>query len=346
MNRSAFVTGTTGQDGSYLSDLLLSKGYRKIYALVRFSSTPITSTNMKHLLNNPKVEIVLGDIADATSILRGINTMVRDHPDAERYEIYSLAAQSHVGVSFNCPSATIDANVRSVVNILDAVLFLGIKENTRIYQASTSEMYGQVEEVPQSETTPFHPRSPYGVSKLCAHWLIKNYRETHNLFACCGILFNHESPRRGANFVTQKIVLNATSDASILELGNLSAQRDWGHAEDYVEAMWLMLQQDEPEEYVVASGTMTTVREFCTIVFAKVGVTLRWEGEGENEVGMDGDVVRIRVNKKYYRPCEVEELKGDPTKIKGIGWTPRHDLNSLVDDMIQVANYKAKYLVG
>ena len=332
--KNAFITGITGQDGSYLADFLLERGY-KVWAMVRFSSTPLCKTNMSHLVNHPNLIVKFGDITDSQSILRVIHDMVQTDQEGS-YEIYNLAAQSHVGISFSCPRATIETNIMSILNILDAVVFLGIKDRTRVYQASTSEMFGKVQEVPQKETTAFHPRSPYGVSKLCAHWVVKNYRETYGLFACCGILFNHESPRRGENFVTQKIVKNAQSHQKILELGNLNSQRDWGHAKDYVEAMWLMLQQSEPNEYVVASGNMTTVREFCTKVFQQLGTILHWEGEGINEVGIECNTgeVRVRVNPKFYRPCEVEELKGNPTNIKSIGWEPKYDIDMLIDDMI------------
>ena len=332
--KNAFITGITGQDGSYLADFLLEKGY-KIWSLVRFSSTPLCKTNMSHLINNPNVIVKFGDITDSQSVLRIIHDMVQADPEGS-YELYNLAAQSHVGISFSCPRATVETNITSVLNILDAVVFLGIKERAKVYQASTSEMFGQVQEVPQREETPFHPRSPYGVSKLCAHWIVKNYRETYGLFACCGILFNHESPRRGANFVTQKIVQNALSNQKILELGNLDSQRDWGHAKDYVEAMWLMLQQDEPREFVVATGKMTTVRDFCTKVFYKLGTTLHWEGVGVDEVGLDcmNGEVRVRVNPKFYRPCEVEELKGNPTNIHSIGWKPNYDIDGLIEDMV------------
>ena len=336
--KSAFITGITGQDGSYLADFLLKKDY-DIWAIVRFSSTPLASTNVSHLLNNPRVHIRFGDITDSHSVLKIIHDMVNSNPGGQ-YELYNLAAQSHVGISFKCPRATIDTNISGILNILDAVVFLGIKDRAKVYHASTSEMFGKVKEVPQTETTPFHPRSPYGVSKLCAHWIVKNYRETYGLFACCGVLFNHESPRRGANFVTQKIVQNALSSQKILELGNLDSQRDWGHAEDYVEAMWLMLQQDTPEEYVVAMGHMTTVRDFCTRVFAKVGTVLRWETYGKHEVGVncsDGEV-RVRVNPEFYRPCEVEELKGDSSKIRSIGWKPKFDIDGLIDDMLTLKN--------
>lgn len=332
--KSAFVTGITGQDGSYLTDFLLGKGY-DVWAIVRFSSNPLTSTNASHLLNHPNVHIRFGDITDSQCVLRIIHEMVDNNKTGE-YELYNLAAQSHVGISFKCPRATVDTNISSILNILDAVVYLGIKDRCKVYQASTSEMFGKVQEVPQKETTPFHPRSPYGVSKLCAHWLIKNYRETYGIFACCGILFNHESPRRGVNFVTQKIVQNVLTNQKILELGNLDSQRDWGHAKDYVRAMWLMLQQDTPEEYVVAMGKMTTVRDFCERVFKKSGTTIHWEGQGENEVGVDCNTgeVRIRVNSDFYRPCEVDELLGDSSKIRSIGWEPEYDIDGLIDDML------------
>ena len=331
--KNAFITGTTGQDGSYLAEFLLEKGYQ-VWALVRFTSTPLCKTNVSHTMDHPNFHLEFGDITDSHSVLKTIHQMSQHEGDIE---IYNLAAQSHVGVSFKCPRTTMETNISSIVNILDAVVFLGLKDRAKIYQASTSEMFGKVAEVPQKETTPFHPRSPYGVSKLCGHWIVKNYRETYGLFACCGILFNHESPRRGINFVTQKIVQNVKTNQPILELGNLDSKRDWGHAQDYIEAMWLMLQQDEPKEYVVASGTMITVRDFCNFVFSAAGRPIRWEGEGLEEVGIDISTknIRVRINPEFYRPCEVDELLGDPTAIKSIGWKPKHDVGSLIKDMMQ-----------
>ena len=329
--RAAIITGATGQDGSYLCELLLEKGYH-VKCLVRRSTYPIETGNLK--FKHDALQIYEGDILDHTIIQK----IVQECEDYERVEIYNLAAQSHVHASFNCPRYTFETNALGVLNILESVRQSKMSNKYRIYQASTSEMFGKVQETPQRETTPFYPRSVYGVSKVAAHWLIKNYRESYGLFACSGILFNHESPRRGADFVTKKITEGLKAivkgDKECLELGNLNAARDWGHAKDYVEAMWLMLQQDNADEYVVATGKTHSVRQFVEMCFKELGKSITWQGENENEVGVvDGKVV-VKVSPKFYRPCEVDMLIGDATKIKSIGWTQKHDITDLIRDML------------
>ena len=329
--RAAIITGATGQDGSYLCELLLEKGYH-VKCLVRRSTYPIETGNLK--FKHDALQIYEGDILDHTIIQK----IVQECEDYERVEIYNLAAQSHVHASFNCPRYTFETNALGVLNILESVRQSKMSNKYRIYQASTSEMFGKVQETPQRETTPFYPRSVYGVSKVAAHWLIKNYRESYGLFACSGILFNHESPRRGADFVTKKITEGLKAivkgDKECLELGNLNAARDWGHAKDYVEAMWLMLQQDDADEYVVATGKTHSVRQFVEMCFKELGKSITWQGENENEVGVvDGKVV-VKVSPKFYRPCEVDMLIGDATKIKSIGWTQKHDITELIRDML------------
>jgi len=329
--RAAIITGATGQDGSYLCELLLEKGYH-VKCLVRRSTYPIETGNLK--FKHDALQIYEGDILDHTIIQK----IVQECEDYERVEIYNLAAQSHVHASFNCPRYTFETNALGVLNILESVRQSKMSNKYRIYQASTSEMFGKVQETPQRETTPFYPRSVYGVSKVAAHWLIKNYRESYGLFACSGILFNHESPRRGADFVTKKITEGLKAivkgDKECLELGNLNAARDWGHAKDYVEAMWLMLQQDNADEYVVATGKTHSVRQFVEMCFKELGKSITWQGENENEVGVvDGKVV-VKVSPKFYRPCEVDMLIGDATKIKSIGWTQKHDITELIRDML------------
>jgi GDPmannose 4,6-dehydratase len=264
--------------------------------------------------------------------------MIQDCEDYDRVEIYNLAAQSHVGVSFNCPKYTFEANTLGILNILETVRQNKHPEKFRVYQASTSEMFGKVQEIPQKETTPFYPRSVYGVSKMAAHWLVKNYRESYGIHASAGILFNHESPRRGIDFVTKKIVTALKNifagEQEYLELGNMDAKRDWGHALDYIEAMWMMLQQDNPDDYVVATGKTYSVREFVNMCCKQMNKEITWSGEAENEVGTcDGKVI-VRVSKKFYRPCEVDLLVGDSTKVQNIGWNPKHNIESLIKDMI------------
>ena len=351
----ALITGVTGQDGAYLAELLLNKGYT-VHGIKRRSSL-FNTDRVDHLYQDPheknlKFHLHYGDMTDSTNLIRIIQ---ETQPD----EIYNLAAQSHVKVSFETPEYTANADGIGVLRILEAIRILGMEKKTRFYQASTSELYGLVQEVPQSEKTPFYPRSPYAAAKLYGYWITVNYREAYGMFASNGILFNHESPIRGETFVTRKIT-RATSRILLGQqeqvfLGNLDAQRDWGHAKDYVEAMWRILQVDEPDDYVVATGITTTVREFVKMSFAEAGVILRFEGEGENETGIidsidtskvesfgaslsalkPGNTV-VRIDPKYYRPTEVELLIGDPAKAKKkLGWEPKYDLPALVKDMMR-----------
>ena len=325
----ALITGITGQDGSYLAELLLEKGY-EVHGIVRRSSL-INTHRIDHIFKNIKLHY--GDLTDSTNIVRVIQKV---QPD----EIYNLGAQSHVKVSFEMPEYTADVDAVGTLRILEAVRLLGMENQVRIYQASTSELYGLVQEVPQSETTPFYPRSPYGVAKLYGYWITKNYREAYGMYACTGILFNHESPRRGETFVTRKITRGLSRIScglqDVLELGNLNAKRDWGHAKDFVEAMWLMLQQDQPDDYVIATGEQYSVREFVEEAAPYFGMQITWRGEGLDEIGYDifsGKEV-IRVNPKYFRPAEVETLLGDPTKAKKqLDWEPKISFNQLVEDM-------------
>lgn len=327
--KRALITGVTGQDGSFLAEFLLEKGY-EVHGIIRRSSSYnqerlediLSPEEAEALMNNQNFHLHYGDITDTSNIIRLINEI---RPD----EIYNLAAQSHVRVSFDMPEYTADVDAIGTLRILEAVRILGLTEKTRIYQASTSELYGKVQEVPQKETTPFYPRSPYGVAKLYAYWITKNYRESYGMFAVNGILFNHESERRGETFVTRKITLAAARIAQgkqdKLYLGNLDALRDWGYAKDYVECMWLMLQHDTPEDFVIATGEMHSVREFATLAFKYAGIEIEWQGEGLNEKGIDKATGRvlIEVDPKYFRPAEVDQLLGDPTKAKTLlGWNP------------------------
>lgn len=319
--RKALITGITGQDGSFLAELLLEKGY-EVYGIVRRSSVS-TTERIDHLLGAHAITLYDGDLCDSSSIFRIVNDV---RPD----EIYNLAAQSHVGVSFDAAEYTGDVNALGVLRILEAVHILGLGQNCRIYQASTSELYGNVEECPQSETTHFHPYSPYAVAKQYGYWMVREYREAYGIFACNGILFNHESERRGENFVTRKITLAAGRIAcglqEHLELGNLDSLRDWGYAKDYVECMWLILQQDKPDDYVIATGVQHTVREFATLAFAHDGIELEWRGTGIDEKGhdkKDGKVL-VCVNPQWFRPTDVVNLCGNPTKAKNLlGWNPQ-----------------------
>ncbi|QHN50632.1 GDP-mannose 4,6-dehydratase [Geobacillus stearothermophilus] len=330
--KRALITGVTGQDGSFLAEFLLEKGY-EVHGIIRRSSSynqerleDILSQEevdaIKNIINNKNFHLHYGDLTDTSNIIRLIGEI---RPD----EIYNLAAQSHVRVSFDMPEYTADVDALGTLRILEAVRILGLTEKTRIYQASTSELFGKVQEVPQKETTPFYPRSPYGVAKLYAYWITKNYRESYGMFAVNGILFNHESERRGETFVTRKITLAAARIAQgkqdKLYLGNLDALRDWGYAKDYVECMWLMLQHDTPEDFVIATGEMHSVREFATLAFKYAGIEIEWQGEGLNEKGIDKATGRvlIEVDPKYFRPAEVDQLLGDPTKAKTLlGWNP------------------------
>jgi GDPmannose 4,6-dehydratase len=325
----ALITGITGQDGSYLAELLLEKGY-EVHGIIRRASL-INTDRIDHIYNS--VHLHYGDLTDSTNLVRIIQQV---QPD----EIYNLGAQSHVKVSFEIPEYTGQVDALGTLRILEAVRLLGMEQKTRIYQASTSELYGKVQEIPQKETTPFHPRSPYGVAKLYGYWIVKNYRESYGLHASSGILFNHESPRRGETFVTRKITRGlsriSTGEQDILYLGNLNAKRDWGHAKDFVEAMWLMLQQDEADDYVIATGKQYSVREFVEKAAPYFGMQITWRGDGLNEIGYDvftGNEV-IKVNPKYFRPAEVETLLGDATKAKWkLGWEPKISFEQLIEDM-------------
>jgi len=329
--KAAIITGATGQDGSYLCELLLEKGY-DVKCLVRRSTYDIETGNLKSNLDS--IQLYEGDVLDQPIV----HKMIQDCEEYDRVEIYNLAAQSHVHTSFKCPSYTFETNTFGIMNILESVRQTKDHTKYRIYQASTSEMFGKVRETSQSEETPFYPRSVYGVSKVAAHWLVKNYRESFGMYACSGILFNHESPRRGSDFVTKKITEGLKhifkGEKEFLELGNLNAARDWGHAKDYVEAMWLMLQQEEADEYVVATGETHTVREFVEMCVKELGKEIRWEGEAENEIGIvDGKTI-IKVSPKFYRPCEVDALIGNASKIKNIGWTQKNTIHDLIKDMM------------
>ncbi|WP_413666322.1 GDP-mannose 4,6-dehydratase [Mucilaginibacter sp. Mucisp86] len=346
MKKRALITGITGQDGAYLTELLLSKGY-EVHGIKRRSSL-FNTDRIDHLYQDPhdsNIKLILhyGDLSDSTNLIRIIQQV---QPD----EIYNLGAMSHVKVSFDTPEYTANADGIGTLRLLEAIRILGLEKKTKIYQASTSELYGLVQAVPQSETTPFYPRSPYAVAKMYAYWITVNYREAYGIYACNGILFNHESPLRGETFVTRKIT-RATAKIAMglqdkLYLGNLDAQRDWGHAKDYVEAMYLILQQDRPTDYVIATGITTHVREFVRMAFAEVGIKIEFRGEGEDEKGYvtacESAEFQIEIGKeivavdpKYFRPTEVDLLIGDPTKSKTLlGWTPKYDLKMLVEDMM------------
>ncbi|EGF52491.1 GDP-mannose 4,6-dehydratase [Bacteroides fluxus] len=328
--KKALISGITGQDGSFLAEFLLQKGY-EVHGILRRSSS-FNTARIEHLYfdewvrdmkQRRLINLHYGDMTDSSSLIRIIQQV---QPD----EIYNLAAQSHVKVSFDVPEYTAETDAVGTLRMLEAVRILGMEKKTKIYQASTSELFGKVQEVPQKETTPFYPRSPYGVAKQYGFWITKNYRESYGMFAVNGILFNHESERRGETFVTRKITLAAARIAQgfqdKLYLGNLDSLRDWGYAKDYVECMWLILQHDTPEDFVIATGEMHTVREFATLAFREVGIGLRWEGEGVNEKGIDVKTGKtlVEVDPKYFRPAEVEQLLGDPTKAKTLlGWNPR-----------------------
>ena len=328
--KKAFITGITGQDGSYLSEFLLEKNY-EVHGLIRRSSS-LNTQRIEHIRYHPNFHLHYGDSLDSTTLL---NVIQKHQPD----EIYNLAAQSHVWVSFETPEYTSMVNALGVLKILEAVRTLNLNK-TRIYQASTSELYGNVQETPQTENTPFYPRSPYGVAKLYAHWIVKNYRESYNMFACSGILFNHESPRRGHNFVTKKIadtlrkVSNGETDC--LYIGNLNAKRDWGHAKDYVKAMWLMLQQQTPDDYVIGTGNQYSVRDFVEKCATFFNMNIVWHNTGLDEIGVDTNTgkVIVRVDATYFRPAEVETLLADPSKAKNIlGWIPEYSFDDLVKEM-------------
>ncbi len=347
MSKTALITGVTGQDGAYLSEYLLKKGY-KVHGIKRRSSL-FNTERIDHLYQDPHVEdpnfiLHYGDLTDSTNLIRIIQEV---QPD----EIYNLGAQSHVQVSFETPEYTANSDALGTLRLLEAIRLLGLTEKTRFYQASTSELYGLVKEVPQTEKTQFYPRSPYGVAKLYAYWITVNYREAYNMFACNGILFNHESPIRGETFVTRKITRAISRIAlglqDIIYLGNLSAKRDWGHAKDYVKAMYLMLQQNEPEDFVIATGVTTEIRDMLKIAFLQVGIEITFTGKGEKERGIiekcnnpkyqleTGKIV-VEVDKRYYRPTEVDLLIGDSTKAREkLGWIPEYDLQTLIKEMVE-----------
>lgn len=336
--KKALITGVNGQDGSYLSEFLLEKGY-EVHGIIRRSSS-FNRDRIEHIYlddflhdKKSKFELHYGDMTDSSSLIRVIQQVKPD-------EIYNLAAQSHVQVSFDTPEYTANVDALGTLRILEAVRILGMEKTTRIYQASTSELYGKVQEIPQSETTPFYPRSPYGVAKLYGFWITKNYREAYDMYACNGVLFNHESERRGENFVTRKITLGVAKIAKgiqdTLKLGNLDSKRDWGYAKDYVECMWLILQQEKPEDYVIATGEMITVREFVEKAFKVLNIEVEWRGEGVDEKGYDkktGKLI-VKVDPKYFRPAEVDLLVGNPQKAeKQLGWNPR---STSIDDLVKI----------
>jgi len=330
MSKVALITGITGQDGSYLAELLLEKGY-EVHGIVRRASL-INTDRIDHIYKD--IHLHYGDLTDATNI---IGVIKKIEPD----EIYNLGAQSHVKVSFETPEYTAQVDGLGTLRVLEAVRLLGMEKKTRIYQASTSELYGLVQATPQTETTPFYPRSPYGVAKLYGYWIVKNYREAYGMHCSSGILFNHESPRRGETFVTRKITQGLSRISvglqNVLYLGNLDAKRDWGHAKDYVEAMWMMLQQDEPDDYVIATGYQYSVRDFVEEAAPLFGFNIEWMGEGELEFGYDWNTKRkvIAVDKKYFRPAEVESLLGDASKAKRkLGWEPKISFDQLIEDMV------------
>lgn len=372
MTKIAFITGITGQDGSYLAELLIEKGY-KVYGIVRRTSLLFSHTRLDHIRD--KIYLEYGDLSDGSSLTNYITKITRENEDFEVFEVYNLAAQSHVKISFEIPEYTSLIDGLGTLKILEAIRTLpdDIRNKTKFYQAGTSEMFGDVLEKPQKENTPFNPQSPYACAKVYSHYLVNNYRDAYHLFACNGILFNHESPRRGENFVTMKIVngvkkiieqektyekkireCNGNHESVlyndnceeerikkpdyVLKLGNIDSKRDWGHSKDYIYGMWLMLQQDKPDNYVLATGKTYTVRNFIERCFAKVGKEIVWEGEGIDEVGREkltGKIL-VKIDEKYFRPCEVEFLLGDATKAEtDLGWTREYDLDRLIDDMMK-----------
>ena len=345
MTKKALITGITGQDGAYLAEFLLKKGYQ-VHGIKRRSSL-FNTDRIDHLYQDPHVEnrnfiLHYGDLTDSTNLIRILQQV---QPD----EVYNLAAQSHVAVSFESPEYTADTDALGTLRILEGIRLLGLEKKTRFYQASTSELYGKVQETPQTETTPFYPRSPYAVAKLYAYWMTVNYREAYNIYACNGILFNHESPLRGETFVTRKIT-RALARISLglqdcLYLGNMDAKRDWGHAKDYVKMQWLMLQQDTPEDYVIATGKQYSVRDFVNIAAKELNIEINWKGKGPKEKGFDKKTNKkiVAVDPKYFRPTEVETLLGDPSKAKQkLGWEPKITFQEMVTEMIKVDLVSAK----
>ena len=343
MSNIAFITGITGQDGSYLAEFLLEKDY-KIYGIVRRTSSVYNFTRIDNLKD--KINLQYGDLTDGSSLASIISNIIQENPEFNVLEIYNLAAQSHVQISFENPEYTSLIDGIGTLKILEMIRTLSkeIRAKVKFYQAGTSEMYGDVLETPQNENTPFNPQSPYACAKAYSHYIVKNYREAYNLYACNGILFNHESPRRGNNFVTKKIInvvkqlKEDPTSCSNLKLGNLNAKRDWGHAMDYVNGMWLMLQQDKPDDYVLASEKNYSVREFVEQAFKKIDIVIEWQGEGVDEIGLDKNTrkILVKVDKKYFRPCEVSTLLGDCTKAnETLDWTCKYDtLDKLIDSMI------------
>ena len=336
----ALITGITGQDGSYLAELLLEKKYF-VWGVIRRSSD-INTHRINHLYKNKNLVLRYGDMTDSSNLLHIMYEIKEEYPNLDIVEVYNLAAMSHVKVSFEMPEYTGEADGVGVLRLLEAIRSSGMMNKCRFYQASTSELYGKVQEVPQKETTPFYPRSPYGVAKLYGYWITKNYRESYNMFACNGVLFNHESPRRGPTFVTRKItrglnmILKGERDK--LVMGNLDAKRDWGHAKDYVEGMWRILQVDNPDDYVLSTNEFHSVREFIEKSFALKGFNIKWKGSGLDEIGYDENTGRelIFVSENYFRPAEVEELLGDSTKARTeLGWTPQYSFDDLVKEMVE-----------
>jgi GDPmannose 4,6-dehydratase len=335
----ALITGITGQDGSYLAELLLEKKYI-VHGLIRRSSS-INTNRIEHIFSNPCLKLHYGDLTDSSCLVAILATIKNQYPEMERLEIYNLAAQSHVKVSFEMPEYTADTDAFGTLKLLEAIRINKLEKIARFYQASTSELYGLVQEIPQKETTPFYPRSPYGVAKLYAYWIVKNYRESYNMYATNGILFNHESERRGHNFVTRKITLGLNKilkgETDRLVMGNIDSQRDWGHAMDYVEGMWRILQNDNPDDFVLATGEMHSVREFIETAFKLKGINIKWKGQGINEIGYDETSGKeyIFIDAKYFRPAEVELLIGDATKAKTVlGWKPNINFDELVRRMV------------
>jgi GDPmannose 4,6-dehydratase len=341
VTRVAFITGITGQDGSYLAEFLLAKGY-KVYGMKRRHSY-INTSRIDHILSD--ITLFYGDMNDSSSLIHILSKIKTNHFSSTTenvvFEIYNLAAQSHVHVSFAVPEYTAESDGLGTLRLLEAIRNLNMVSYTRFYQASTSEMFGKVQEVPQKETTPFYPRSPYAVAKLYSHWIVKNYREAYGLFACSGILFNHESPRRGQNFVTRKITIGVgqivRGDKNPIILGNIDSLRDWGHARDYIEGMWLMLQQETPDDFILSTGEQHTVREFIEISFQRVGTTIEWSGKGVDEIGVNKTTgqVLIKISPDYYRPTEVDSLLGDCTKANTIlSWKHKTNFIDLVHEMV------------
>jgi GDPmannose 4,6-dehydratase len=339
MSKVALITGITGQDGSYLSEFLLEKNYI-VWGIIRRSSN-INTSRIEHIFN--KLNLRYGDLTDAANILNILIEIKNTYSELEKLEIYNLGAMSHVKISFEMPIYTCDVDAMGTLRLLESIRICGIpNEKIKFYQASTSEMFGKVVEVPQKETTPFYPRSPYGVAKLYSYWITKNYRESYNLFACSGILFNHESPRRGHNFVTRKITIALSNiiknKQDKLILGNINSLRDWGHAKDYVEGMWLMLQKETPEDYILSTNEYHSVREFVEKSFALKGINIKWKGEGINEIGYDENTGRelICISEKYFRPAEVDELLGDSRRARNeLGWSPKYSFDDLVNEMVE-----------